>query len=139
MWEAKIRKGGDRTNSQLEELTDTKNIAAAVRKITGVSVGEEGEFGLHKMAEFVTIREQWVVDGEFGVVRDRTDFGHEVGEVELQVEVHGDMREEEKRRVMGEMDGRIGGFMERYGWAFGEGRAVGKLTAYFEWVKKGQK
>jgi thiamine-triphosphatase len=76
------------------------------------------------------------------------DFGHEVGEVELQVEVGGGgggemdgdgkmhVGEEEKVALMDEMDRRIEAFMKRYSWAWEEGEAVGKLTAYFEMGKR---
>jgi len=130
-WEAKIRKGGDRTNSRFEELTDTRDIAACIQRITGIDMKAERDFGLGKMAEFTTTREAWVADVVFCIVRDRMDFGHEVGEVELQVEMEG-VTEEGKRRVMAEMDGRIGAFMQRYAWAFAPGKPVGKLSAYFE-------
>jgi thiamine-triphosphatase len=99
--------------------------------------GDNQNFGLGTLAEFVTTREAWVVDGEFRVVRDVMDFGHEVGEVELQVEVDGEkMSEGEKGVVMEEMDRRVEAFMDRYGWAWERGEAVGKLTAYFEMVRR---
>jgi thiamine-triphosphatase len=105
-----------------------------------VAKDDDHNFGLETLAEFVTTREAWVVDGEFKVVRDRMDFGHEVGEVELQVEVGGRegevMGEVEKGAVMEEMDQRIERFMQRYAWAWERGDAVGKLTAYFEMVKR---
>lgn len=134
-WEAKIRKGGDLTNSRFEEVSDAGKIAAHIRRITGQGMGEDADFGLAKMAEFTTTRQTWVADGEFFIVRDVMDFGHEVGEVELQVEM-GARTESEKSRVMGQMDERIGAFMERYAWAFAPGKPVGKLVAYFEASKR---
>jgi len=134
-WEAKVRKGGDMTNSRFEELTDLRDIAACVRRITGLDMDEDRGFGLGKMAEFTTTREAWVADGEFCIVRDRTDFGHEVGEVELQVQMEG-VAEVEKRRVMAAMDDRIGAFMQRYAWAFAPGKPVGKMVAYFEAMRR---
>lgn len=135
VWEAKVRKGGDMTNSRFEELTDTRDIAACIHRITGQDINADKNFGLPKMAELTTTREMWVADGEFCIVRDRTDFGHEVGEVELQVEMEG-RTEVEKARVMAEMDEKIGSFMERYAWAFATGKPVGKLVAYFEARKR---
>ena len=61
-------------------------------------------------------------DREFSVVLDVTDFGHEVGEVEVMVEEAG----AEKAH------GAIEGFLKRYPWFFDTGRPKGKLTAYFE-------
>ncbi|KAK0725002.1 CYTH-like domain-containing protein [Lasiosphaeris hirsuta] len=127
-WQAKIWRGGDRTNSRFEEVEDVGVIAGHVARILGHADGRN--FGLLAMADFVTTRDQWLVDGEFWVVRDRMDFGHEVGEVELQEEVEGS--EEEKGRKMEEMDRRIGAFMERHAWAFVVGKPKGKLVAYFE-------
>ncbi|KAK3392298.1 CYTH-like domain-containing protein [Sordaria brevicollis] len=146
-WEAKVRKGGDFTNSQFEELREVGDIAACVERITGQGVvrageqvGERGQkenFGLVTMADFVTTRETWIADDEFWIVRDRMDFGHEVGEVELQKTLEGKKvgeapSEEEKRAEMQRMDERITEFMKRYEWAFAEGKPVGKLTAYFK-------
>ncbi|KAK0626071.1 CYTH-like domain-containing protein [Immersiella caudata] len=131
-WEAKIRKGGDFTNSQFEELNEVDDIAACVERITGVTAHEREDFGLVNMADFVTTRETWIADEEFHIVRDNMDFGHEVGEVELQRTVEGRVLSEgEKRDEMRRMDERIGEFMRRYEWAFAEGKPVGKLTAYF--------
>lgn len=150
-WEAKVRRGGDFVNSRFEELSEVGEIAECVKRTLEGSVdgsggeaqaweekGEEENFGLEKMAEFVTTREGWVVDGEFKVVRDKMDFGHEVGEVELQVEVERGISEEEKGRMMEEMDGRIEEFMTRYAWAWDRGPPMGKLTAYFEMVERGK-
>ncbi|KAK0653164.1 CYTH-like domain-containing protein [Cercophora newfieldiana] len=135
-WEAKIRKGGDLTNSRFEEITDPEGIAACVgRIIARAGRGGDKDFGLEKMAEFTTTREAWIADREFCIVRDRMDFGHEVGEVELQAEMEGPT-ETEKRRVMGEMDERIEAFMQKYAWAFAPGKPVGKLVAYFEAMER---
>jgi thiamine-triphosphatase len=70
-------------------------------------------------------------------VVDKTDFGHTVGEVELQQEVDfAESTEEEfgqeKQKAMEDMDQRIARFMDRYSWAFTPGEPKGKLTAYFE-------
>ena len=135
-------------NSRFEEVKGARAVGSCVENIlerdsggVGVAAGEEGrDFGLEKLAEFVTTREAWVADGEFKVVRDRMDFGHEVGEVELQVEwVEGREGLAGKEMVMEEMDRKIERFMKRYWWAWEEGEAVGKLTAYFEMFKAGEK
>jgi thiamine-triphosphatase len=103
----------------------------------GMGGGEE-YFGLGVIADLVTTREAWLVDGEFKVVRDVADFGHEVGEVELEVELAGGggMGEEEKAVIMEAMDCKVEAFMERYAWAWERGEAVGKLTAYFEMLER---
>ncbi|GAB1318726.1 hypothetical protein MFIFM68171_08936 [Madurella fahalii] len=137
-WEAKLRRGGDFVNSRFEELAREDDITRCVRAILGDARPPREKFGLRVMAEFTTTREAWLCDGEFRVVRDRMDFGHEVGEVELQVAVDGLMGEGWKEREMERMDARIAGFMERYRWAFdcSRGEAKGKLTAWFEMVEK---
>ncbi|KAK4100926.1 hypothetical protein N658DRAFT_534932 [Parathielavia hyrcaniae] len=149
-WEAKVKRPwwkGDFVNSRFEELRGAERVREVILETIGgrdEGEGVEGFGRLGKMAEFVTTREAWLVDGEFKVVRDRMDFGHEVGEVELQVEFHGQggggdgdkMGEEEKAAVMEDMDRRIEGFMKRYAWAWEEGGAVGKLTAYFAMMKR---
>ena len=61
-------------------------------------------------------------DRAFNIVLDVTDFGHEVGEVEVMVEEAG----AEKAH------GDIEGFLKRYPWFFDRGSPKGKLTAYFE-------
>ena len=125
-WEAKVRRGGDFVNSRFEERKGARAVGLCVERIilgrdrgVGVPAGEERQnFGLERLAEFVTTRDAWVVDGEFKVVRDRMDFGHEVGEVELQVEwVEGGEGLAGKEAVMEETDRRIEGFMKRYWWA----------------------
>ncbi|KAL2017075.1 hypothetical protein VTK56DRAFT_2598 [Thermocarpiscus australiensis] len=140
-----VRRGGDFVHSRFEGLRGAEEVGRCVRGVLGLQLHlnepQEGEgdgdnFGLEKVAEFVTTREAWVVDGEFKVVRDRMDFGHEVGEVELQVVVDKGLGGEEKAALMEEVDGRIERFMRRYRWAWEEGEAVGKLTAYFEMVRK---
>ncbi|KAK0736879.1 CYTH-like domain-containing protein [Apiosordaria backusii] len=133
-WETKIRKGGNFTNSQFEELHKVGDIAACVERITGVQAGEREDFGLATMADFITTRETWIADNEFHIVRDKMDFGHEVGEVELQQTLEGKggeaLSEVEKRAEMQRMDKRITEFMTRYSWAFADGLPMGKLTAY---------
>ncbi|AEO67146.1 uncharacterized protein THITE_2010984, partial [Thermothielavioides terrestris NRRL 8126] len=131
-WQAKVRRGGDFVRSRFEELRGERDVGRCVAAVVGIEEAVVRDFGLGKLAEFVTTREAWLVDGKFKVVRDRMDFGHEVGEVELQVEVEGGIGEGEKAVLMEEMDRRIVAFMRRYAWAWEEGEAVGKLTAYFE-------
>lgn len=86
---------------------------------------------LEKVAGFVTEREAWLADNEFLVVMDQTCFGHKVGEVEYagEVELKSDGDKEEQVKVAEE---KMAAFMEKYAWAFEQGKAKGKLTAYFD-------
>lgn len=149
-WEAKVRKGGTYNNSRFEELNEVGEIAACVERIAGLSPPPQEErekedylvnFGLAVIADLVTTRETWIADGEFRIVRDRMDFGHEVGEVELQRTLEGEgpglaPSEAEKWAEMQRMDESITEFMRRYSWAFADGPPVGKLTAYFKKMGK---
>ncbi|OJK00818.1 hypothetical protein ASPACDRAFT_42309 [Aspergillus aculeatus ATCC 16872] len=119
-WQAKIRRGGDYSNSKFEELSTPASISAYLAELTGgTRTDATNQFGLN-------------ADG------DVTDLGHTVGEVEL--ELRWDCRDDrpkidvERRRAakMAEMDERIMVFMRRYHWAFCAGVPKGKLTAYFE-------
>ncbi len=136
-WQAKIRKGGDFTNSRFQELTSVSDITACVCRITGTDASEANNFGMETMAEFTTTREMWIADGEFRIVRDRMDFGHEVGEIELEETLEGSAgaqlpTEEEKLAKMQQMDERIADFMRRYSWAFARGKPTGKLMEYLQ-------
>ena len=161
-WEAKVKKWGTYNNSRFEELSEVGEIAACVERVADlrrpVQEGKEkmndgdcliSSLGLVVIADLVTTRETWIADGEFHIVRDRmVDFGHEVGEVELQRTLEGNSKsegpgsaaaapsEEEKRAEMQRMDESITEFMRRYSWAFAKGPPVGKLTAYFEKIGK---
>lgn len=121
-WQAKIRQGGDYTNSQFQELSCPDDIGRLIKSYNiqyyyspklllsssssstggwssegfgseGWSNGHDKTFGLKSMAEFTTIRETWRANKEFKIVLDRTDFGHAVGEVELELEL--EVEEEE--------------------------------------------
>ncbi|KAF1842323.1 uncharacterized protein K460DRAFT_182317 [Cucurbitaria berberidis CBS 394.84] len=136
-WEAKIRIGGDFINSRFEELSDPHAIARCIKDIAGTARTEQQQFGLERVAAFTTTREAWIADNEFRIVLDSMDFGHTVGEVELQqhktlVATSSTSVEQEKQKIMQHMDSRIARFMEQYAWAFCPGIPKGKLTAYFE-------
>lgn len=105
--------------------------------------------GWHEAARFVSYRDKFLVDDKFTVILDKTDFGHVVGEVELEKEVTvtvaggGAIKKEEEQQVDGMavsqviagMDREIDKFMKRYEWAFPPGKPVGKLSAYFSLKK----
>lgn len=153
-WQAKVRKGGGFLNSRFEELYGADNIADHVRSITGwdmANTKESSSFGLQPTAAFETRRQAWTANLDFQIVLDTMDFGHEVGEVELQhtlegVEGEGEEAEEayeayeaQKTQIMQQMDERIVDFMKTYSWAFAAGEPKGKLTAYFERLQKAHK
>ncbi|KAL6871734.1 CYTH-like domain-containing protein [Trichoderma longibrachiatum] len=139
-WEAKLKKGGNFLNSKFEELRGIEAISAYIKRATGIEESETRNFGLQPIAVFTTTRETWIADGEFHVTLDQMDFGHQVGEVELQKAIVGADGEEptelQKQAEMQLMDERIVQFMQTYKWAFTEGRATGKVSAYFEWKRK---
>lgn len=154
-WQAKIRQGGDYTNSQFQELSCPDDIGRMIKSYNIqysplLAGGSDKTFGLKSMAQFTTIREAWRADKEFKIVLDRTDFGHAVGEVELELELeevernntdNNDENEKlwaaERQGMTTRMDRQIETFMQDYSWAFPDGKVVGKLSAYFEFkIKK---
>ena len=85
----------------------------------------DDNFGLNPIAAFGTERVTVVAkeDGkEFSVMLDSTNFGHEVGEVEVMAE------EAEAEKAHGDVER----FLKRYPWFFDTRSPKGKLTAYFE-------
>lgn len=129
-WQAKIRKGGDFKDSRFEETSDVNDIAKHVRELTGFAQPDSAFFGLSPTADITTYRKSWKADDKFKIVLDRTDFGHVVGEVELEKEV--DIQDRcHMNKVMTVMDHEIAQFMRRYAWAFTSGTPTGKLSAYF--------
>lgn len=178
-WQAKIRQGGDYTNSQFHELSCPDEIGRIIKSYNiqysptlttssssssssagyeseseSASASDKASFGLKRMAQFTTIREAWRANKEFKIVLDRTDFGHAVGEVELEVEVeveskskcnennnnHNHHDENERQKGMTtQMDRQIETFMQDHSWAFPDGKVVGKLSAYFDFIQKKQK
>jgi thiamine-triphosphatase len=129
-WQAKIKKGGDYNESRFEETSNINDIAKHVRDLTGFVQPESAFFGLLPTATVTTYRESWKADDKFKIVLDRTDFGHVVGEVELEEAVdHKDRCQINK--IMAKMDHEIAQFMRQYAWAFTRGTPVGKLSAYF--------
>ncbi|KAK2853338.1 hypothetical protein FQN49_005171 [Arthroderma sp. PD_2] len=145
-WQAKVRtdhSNSTYTNSRFEELSKPSEILKLVqsfrREVGYLPTEESGcdvrNSGLEVMARFTTYRDIWKFDERFEVVLDRTDFGHWVGEVELQQEVNVDDDETkalaQRHAKSAEMDEDIQSFMEHYRWAFPVDNPVGKLSAYF--------
>ena len=83
-WEAKVKRGGNFTNSRFEELSDPRAISQRIKSLTGFTYAEQDKFGLQRIATLSTTRNAWIADHEFKIVLDTMDFGHTVGEVELQ-------------------------------------------------------
>ncbi|KAF2140420.1 uncharacterized protein K452DRAFT_299763 [Aplosporella prunicola CBS 121167] len=136
-WQAKISRGGTYNNSRFEEVTDPEEIGRRIKNVTALDHDHRNNFGLEEMAVLTTLRETWLADGDYKIVSDTMDFGHVVGEVELErtqtFEGESDAQVQLlKDAAMKEMDAEIVGFMERYAWAFLPGTPTGKLTAYFE-------
>jgi thiamine-triphosphatase len=138
-WQAKIRKGGDRTNSAFVEVEGYETVLTTIRnQIFELRyLGTIPELGV--LAHIVSDREMWIVDNKFTVVIDSTNFDHIVGEVELEVNLNSKDSVEEAQTLK-KMDAGIEAFMEEYAWAFPtEDKVVGKLTVYFEWLKNKQR
>ena len=142
-WEAKVKKGGDFINSMFEELSGPDLVRRCVQDVIGKGASEKDFFGLDAIATLSTVRQSWIADGEFKIVFDTMNFGHTVGEVELQEDFHfsptaNGSKEDQIREKMTEMDKRIEVFMDRYHWAFRPGVPKGKLMAYFELQEAGK-
>lgn len=128
-WQMKVGKNVDRLNSRLQEISDHETIAQKIQSLTGQRTPQASNFGLSPLASFRTTRHSWLADDEFTLVLDRTDFGHTVGEVELEVNTTV-QDNDEAEKIMTEMDMRIVNFIERHQDVFSEDAPVGKLTAY---------
>ena len=143
LWEAKVKKGGDFTNSMFEELSGSDLVRRCVQNVTGKEASEKDFFGLDAIATLSTVRKSWIADDEFKIVLDAMDFGHTVGEVELEEDFQfsataNASKEDQIREKMTEMDKRIEVFMNKYHWAFRPGVPKGKLMAYFELQEAGK-
>ena len=81
---------------------------------------QEKSLGLDILAQFITTRQCYVADDRFSLMLDETNFGHSVGEVELEVEdsslAHRD----------------IDAFLKKYSWFCCGGPVEGKLSAYLK-------
>ncbi len=129
-WQMKVKRGGTYANSQFQEISDPDAISAHVKSLTGLGGSVSKLFGLSHFASLTTFRQSWLADKEFKIVLDDTNFGHTVGEVELETKVKV-QNEDEAQKLMQEMDKKIVDFLQRYEWAFSDDEPVGKLSAYF--------
>lgn len=139
-WQAKVRQGGDYANSQFLELSEPQDIIQMIRKFNLDAESSSKDFGLLKSAQYTTTRDTWKGDNMFEIVVDTTDFGHSVGEVELQEVTESDGDQElpvaVRQAMAKDMDCQIEAFMRQYSWAFPPGKPVGKLSAYFAWKRE---
>ena len=133
-WEAKVRKGGNFINSTFEETTSLSQIAGYAQTIGNVQGRADvgNHFGLHVVAKLATTRLAWTADHGFKIVLDSTDFGHEVGEVELEHVIEPSNQRDDHEAVRSAMNERIERFMAMHKWAFPPGVPKGKLSAYFD-------
>lgn len=133
-WQSKVQQAGDANDSQFRETQDLEEIRDQVELVTKKSAAPSEAFGLSQIAKFVTHREMWKADDRFNIVLDRTDFGHVVGEVELEATIS--IQSDDEAKKHGDiMNAEVVAFMQRYSWAFASNSATGKLTAYFEHQK----
>jgi thiamine-triphosphatase len=136
-WQAKIRRAGNYTNSAFVEVEGHEEVLAAIKERVPRLQDIANVNELPVMAHIVSQREIWEVDHKFTVAIDSTDFGHIIGEVELEVQdlEIGDKNDQAESLKLQKMDEEIAAFMKRYFWAFPvDGKVVGKLSAYFKWV-----
>lgn len=126
-WQAKVTQSGDKDFKRVtySEIRDLDQIKALVAKSIPGCPGPEDNFGLQTYCDYTTYRTEFGADGRFNVALDVTDFGHDVGEVEVLAEP-----EEDSHKVLEEIER----FMEKYQWLFksGKGEPKGKMSAYFE-------
>lgn len=123
IWEAKRRQDGDFLRSSFYETDKVDEIKRLVRTYAhiGYDVGPDTNFGLTRICRYRTKRETYLADNQFSIMLDSTDFGHWVGEVELQTH--------QTASALSDIDT----FMQKYSWFFTNDRTPkGKMTAYFE-------
>ena len=160
-WEAKVRIGGDYTDSKFLELQGESNIRSLVKQHLPNQTVE----GLSILADLMTQRQSWTVHEPFveqsadrcddeadhylivvdevttpGGEHDRLEFRHRVGEVELTRVVEGGAdvatHMTTKQQAAAEIDIAVKGFMMRYKNLFPTSpRPQGKLSAYFDWKR----
>ncbi|KAF1916981.1 hypothetical protein BDU57DRAFT_548574 [Ampelomyces quisqualis] len=141
VYEAKVRRAGNRTNTTSHELVGEKEVGGFI-----ATAFPHAALRLEDMLPCCwmrTLRDEWKVDG-FNVAVDHTLFGHWktgrpaypqlphlVAEVEL-------CRAGNSEDEGAELDRGIETFMEKNEWAFpSTEKAVGKLVAWERWSERG--
>ena len=126
-WQAKVTKSANKDFQKVsyQEVSILSEIEKLVSRYVPECPGPKDNFGLSPFCQYVTDRTEFTANERFTVALDTTDFGHDVGEVEV-IAKEG----EDEKKVMGEIEK----FMEEYQWFFksGKGKPKGKMTAYFE-------
>lgn len=122
--EAKKRISGTYNRSTFDELTDLSVIRNQILHHLPNTPITNPNFGLDILARLVTTRQTYIADERFTLVLDQTDFGHSVGEIEIEVEADDAEKAEEAHRD-------IDKFLARYSWFCQPGPVEGKLSAYF--------
>ncbi|KAF8244929.1 hypothetical protein K440DRAFT_635539 [Wilcoxina mikolae CBS 423.85] len=126
-WEAKVNIRDSFVKAAYNEITSVPEIRSIVSRYVPGNTAECDNFGLQVFCDFTTYRSNYVADEKFNVVLDTTDFGHDVGEVEIMAS---DVEKAEKD---------IDQFFVRYPWFFQRGSPKGKITAYLELKKAREK
>ena len=116
--EVKKRVTGNYNRSVFEEIRNLDEIDVLIRRHFPDCSTAEQNYGLDILAQFKTTRTNYVADERFSLVLDDTDFGHSVGEVELQAE----------DATLAHQD--IDLFLQKYSWFCQQGSVEGKLSAY---------
>lgn len=168
--QAKLLLSGTYSRSTFSEFTDVRTIRSHILHYlpTHTTRINAPNFGLGVLAQLTTTRDVYIADGKFTLVLDRTDFGHAVGEVELELEAEGGEAgaggwagegeeflkgggkggefSKEGGKGKGEGDeeraekahGEIDAFLAKYSWFCRPGPVEGKLSAYFRMQKEKQ-
>ncbi|KAF2636442.1 hypothetical protein P280DRAFT_472993 [Massarina eburnea CBS 473.64] len=89
------------------------------------------------VADIQTHRTTYTIQ-DFTIVLDTTNYGHTVGEVELESTYPHDMDQSTEKAMIEEMHGRIENFMAEHPDVFPVGKVEGKLSAWFR-VKEEEK
>lgn len=121
-WEAKqLQTGSSWARSTYQESVDPHQIWEMIGTYIPNCPKADYKFGLNELCRFGTSRHSYVTNGRFTVVLDNTDFGHQVGEVEILAE--------DSNNAHADIDA----LFREYPWFFDtRTKPKGKLTAYFE-------
>ncbi|KAF8428629.1 CYTH-like domain-containing protein [Tirmania nivea] len=126
-WQAKVTQSANKDFQKVsyQEVSTLSEIEKLIRKYFPECPGAKEDFGLSPYCQYQTDRTEFTANRRFTVALDTTNFGHDVGEVEV-IAKEG----EDEKRVMTEIEK----FMEEYQWFFksGRGKPKGKMSAYFE-------
>ena len=116
---------------ELKTVPEITKLLSKYLHTTHLAQGPEKKFGLEVYCKYITERIEFTADKKFTVALDKTDFGHDVGEVEVLAEIKpGPEGQKEEKEVLQEIEK----WMDMYKWLFksGKGEPKGKMTVYFE-------